>query len=115
MFSKNDFEKIAKLIELFEIFECALIKSAHKKNISPLKKVLEKYKLKCIFSGISWEFENDYFEVRFSFDYYAFDFFHIRIKIGDFSVEKDISEKLPKNKYVKNLNKKFNILKECIK
>lgn len=68
-------------------------------------------------AGINWWFKKGDWLLTFSFEYTTFDYFHVKIKKGVFTLEKDISETLMLEKeepsqYLQGFVNKHGILME---
>ena len=68
-------------------------------------------------AGINWRFKNQFWELWISFEYIAFEYFHIEVKKGLFTWRKDISEtilfdeEMP-DQYLRNFHQKYKTLME---
>lgn len=98
--------------------EQALKKSVQKRHIKYLAEWLKMRGFEP--AGINWCFKNKNWELRFSFEYVGFDYFHIKIKKGVFTLEKDITETLllgeeEPSQYLQNFVNKHKILQEYMK
>lgn len=95
--------------------EQTLKKTIQKRHIKHLAEWLKKYGFE--FFGINWWFKKGDWLLTFSFEYTAFDYFHVKIKKGVFTLEKDITETLllgeeQPSKYLQNFVNKHKILEE---